>query len=171
MPQARAAPIDREAAIDRLMEQHAAALLRMCFVYLKDYQLAEEAMQDSFVKAWRSIDSLRQVTSERAWLARIAINTCKDYRKAAWFRKRQQTISLNELPEPAAPYEPWDDSLVREVMALPVRQREVILLCYYQGFSPKEAAQALKTTVGSVYARLRRAQDRLRTRLEGWDDD
>lgn len=170
MPEREAAPLDREAAIDRMMQQHAAGLLRLCFVYLKDYHLAEEAMQDCFVKAWRGLDGLRQEGSELAWLSRIAINTCKDYRKAAWFRRRRQALSLDQLPEPAVPFEPWDDSLVREVMALPPRHKEVILLCYYQGLSPTQAAQVLRVSQGSVYARLRRAREALRTRLEGWDD-
>ena len=73
--------------MERLMAQHGDSLLRMCYMLLRDRELARDAAQESFLKAYRALDTLREGDSEKAWLMRIAINTylplahlkCKGY--------------------------------------------------------------------------------------------
>ena len=64
--------------LERLMTQYGDSLLRMCYMLLGDRELARDAAQDSFLKAYRALPTLREGDGERAWLMRIAINTCKD---------------------------------------------------------------------------------------------
>ena len=98
---------------------------------------------------------------------RIAINTCKDMRKSAWFRYVERTITLDDLPEPAQPFSEDDSLLTIEVMKLPRKLLEAVLLYHYKGMTVYEVAQALGITAPSVSARLKKAHDKLRRTLEG----
>ena len=75
----------REAALTGLVERHRTTLVRMCCLCLGDASLAEDAAQETFLKAYRALDSFRGECDEKTWLMRIAINTCKDVRRSAWF--------------------------------------------------------------------------------------
>ena len=78
----------REDQINYLMVTYGTSVMRMCYAYLKDTGMAEDAAQDTFIKAYQHLDQFdaHEAWSEKAWLMRIAINTCKDYRRSAWFR-------------------------------------------------------------------------------------
>ena len=153
------------------MEQYEESLLRMCFVYLGDAQLAEDAVQETFLKAYRSLSGFRGEASEKTWLLRIAINTCKDVRRGAWFRHVDRNVALDQLREPSAPDAAFDDSLTRAVMALKPRYRAAVLLCYYKGLTGKEAAQALGVSRATVMNRLRKAKEQIKKALEAWDEN
>ncbi|NLA54144.1 MAG: sigma-70 family RNA polymerase sigma factor [Clostridiales bacterium] len=152
----------------RLMSEHGDSILRLCFVYLRDLDLAEDAMQETFVKACRFRDTFQSGSSERTWLTRIAINTCKDFGRSSWFRIVDRRIRLDDLPEPQTPPLEADDTLIVGVMKLPTKYREVILLCYYSNLSAREAAQTLRIALPTVYSRIKKAQAILKTELEGW---
>lgn len=159
---------EAEAAIVRLMTAYGDHILRVCFVMLRDSFMAEEAMQDTFLKAYRAWKSFKRECSEKTWLNRIAVNTCRDMRRRVWFRLKTMEVSLNSVPEPAADFEEKDDTLLKAVMGLPYKYREAISLHYYQGLSPEETAQALRISRSGVYSRLKRAEEMLRKELEGW---
>ncbi len=161
----------REAWLERAMEQYEESLLRMCFVYLGDAQLAEDAVQETFLKAYRSLSGFRGEASEKTWLLRIAINTCKDVRRGAWFRHVDRNVALDQLREPSAPDAAFDDSLTRAVMALKPRYRAAVLLCYYKGLTGQEAAQALGVSRATVMNRLRKAKEQIKKALEAWDEN
>ena len=155
--------------LERAMTQYEEPLLRMCFAYLGDAALAEDAVQETFVKAYRSLAGFRGEANEKTWLLRIAINTCKDVRRGAWFRHVDRNTALDELPF-SAPCAEYDDTLTRAIMRLGRKYREAVLLCYYQGFSGEEAAAALGVTKATVYNRLRKAKAMLKKELEAWYD-
>ena len=157
----------READISRLMEQHGNGLFRFCYLNLGDLHLAEDAVQDTFVKAYRKFDTFRGDCSEMSWLCAIAINCCHDIRRSAWFR-HEGSRSLEELPEASVEFTPRDDTLISEVMNLPRKYREVILLYYYQGISLREIAQTQSINESTLSSRLKRARNKLKNKLEGW---
>ena len=68
--------------LERLVLQYQQPLLRTCFLYLRDRTLAEDAVQETFLKAYRSLASFRGECSEKTWLMKIAMNTCCDLRRA-----------------------------------------------------------------------------------------
>ena len=72
--------------IERLIMEYGDAILRMCYLYLKDYHLAEDAAQETFIKAMKHYESFHQKSSEKTWLTRIAINCCKNMMRMNWFR-------------------------------------------------------------------------------------
>ena len=69
--------------LEDLMRRYGDALVRMCCLYLNDASLAQDAAQDTFIKAWRNLGQFRGECDERTWLMRIAINTCRDYHRTA----------------------------------------------------------------------------------------
>ena len=64
-----------------MAEKYQLSLLRLCFAYLHDRTLAEDAVQETFLKAYRSISGFRNKSSEKTWLSHIAINCCRDMNK------------------------------------------------------------------------------------------
>lgn len=143
--------------LEGIVKKHELSLRRMCFLYLRDLSLAEDAVQETFVKAYQRAESFCGECSEETWLMRIAINTCKDMRRGTWFRYVERTIALDMLPEPAQPCTEDDSLLTIEVMKLPRKQLEAVLLYHYQGMTVYETAQALGITVPSVSARLKKS--------------
>ena len=85
-----------------LMRRYGDALVRMCCLYLNDASLAQDAAQDTFIKAWRNLGQFRGECDERTWLMRIAINTCRDYHRTAWLRHVDRGTPLEALPEAGA---------------------------------------------------------------------
>ena len=159
---------DSRAEITRLMNQYGSSLLRMCILYLKDASLAQDAVQETFLKAYRHWNDYRGEAAEQTWLTSIAINVCRDTLRTAWFKHQNRRISLDTLPERSAEFPFPDDTVLNEVMRLPTKYREVVLLRYYREMKLKECAHALGLPEGTVRSRLNRANRILRDRLKEW---
>ena len=158
---------EREESIRQMIDENQTALLRMCYLYLHDVQLAEDAVQETFIKAIRAWDSFRGEASARTWLTRIAMRTCMDMRRGFWFRRVERRVTPDMLPDRAQEADAEDSALTLAVMNLPKKEREVVLLYYYQDLNMKEIAETLGVTQPTVSYRLRRAKEKLRTELEG----
>lgn len=160
--------IERELWLRDAMNRWECSLLRTCYAYLGDAALAEDAVQETFLKAWKGFGRFQGASEEKTWLMRIAINTCKDMRRSAWFRHTDRSLSLDNLPEGAEPFTVRDDTLTRAVMALKPKLREVVLLHWYQQLSGDETAKALGVPRSTVYNRLEKARKLMRKELEVW---
>ncbi|MBQ8202575.1 MAG: sigma-70 family RNA polymerase sigma factor [Clostridia bacterium] len=160
----------REERLNHMMLTYEKDLLRMCCVYLKDAGLAQDAVQETFLKAYRRMDAFEGRASEKTWLMRIAINTCKDMCRTSWFRHVDRRIAMDDpsspMPEPAAPPSVEHIALTTAIMALPKKHMEVVLLHYYQGLNIKETAQVLGITAPAVINRLNKARTMLRETLK-----
>lgn len=154
-----------------LMEKYEKDLLRMCCVYLRDISLAQDAVQETFLKAYKHLDDFRGDCNEKTWLMRIAVNTCKDIRRNAWFRFVDHRVSLEKLPEPSVPSSNASVELTLEVMRLPRKLMEVVLLYYYQGMKTSEIAQALGISRPAVSQRMKKARGLLHDALKGGHED
>lgn len=161
---------DREGLIRQIIETYQTPLLRLCYLYLHDVQLAEDAVQETFIKAARSLGKFRGEASMKTWLTRIAMRTCCDMRRGFWFRRVDRRVTPEMLPEPQTDTDADEAELTVAVMNLPPKEREVILLYYYQDMNVNEVANALGVTQPTVSYRLRRARERLRTVLKGGKD-
>lgn len=162
--------MDRDRWLEQAMEQWEVPLLRTCYLLVKDVALAEDAVQDTFVKAWQAHDHFRGEASEKSWLMRIAVNTCRDLRRGKWFRHVDRQVRMEDLPEPAEPFQWEDDTVTRAILALPDGLRQVVTLRYYQGFTIQEAADILKLSRRTVHYRLKKAGRLLKESLEEWYD-
>lgn len=156
-----------EQAFVQLVEQYQAVLLRICTVILKDYALAEDAVQETFLKAYQAADGYRGDCGEKTWLMRIAMNTCRDMRRRAWFRHVDRRVTPEQLPEALVAYEQEDDETIQSILLLPYRDRQMLLLYFYQDMTLREISQSLGISLGSAHTRLQRAKQRLREALKG----
>lgn len=162
----------REERLRRLMSLYKNDLMRICCVYLRDAALAEDAVQETFIKAYRALDRFRGESREASWLTRIAINTCKDMKRNSWFRLFDRRVPLERVPEQVYRSLSEEDSgLMEDILNLPEREKDVVLMYYYQGMSMHEIADALNLTASAVSKRLDKARQRLRGILEGGDTD
>ena len=163
-------PDSKEARIEHMVLQYQLPLLKLCYAYLHDEELAKDAVQETFIKAFRNLDAFRENASEKTWLSRIAINTCKDLKRTSWFRHMDRSVTLDMIPAPADPVEPEDERLTLEIMKLPVKLKEAALLCWFQGMTYSEAAETLGISLQAVGSRLNRARRKLRFVMEGSED-
>ena len=155
-----------EQSFTELVNEYQTSLLRMCYLNLHDAGLAEDAVQETFVKAYRTLGKFRGDSSLRTWLMRIAINTCRDMQRGSWLKHISHTVTLDELAEPSESF-PEDALAVNiGIAGLPVKLREAVLLYYYQDMTIEEAAEALGISVSSVAERLKRAKEKLRESLK-----
>ncbi len=157
--------------LEEAMARWEKQILHLCFAYLGDLALAEDAVQETFFKAWKSFGRFRGEAREKTWLTRIAINTCKDLTKSAWARKTDRRVTPDALPEGAAPFQARDDSVTRAVMALPPKLKEVTLLRWYHGLTLEEMTQVLSLPRSTVNYRLKKAKALLKDELEEWYDE
>jgi len=147
-------------------------ILRICTVYLKDRDAAEDAFQEVFLKVFQSRARFEGRSDIKTWLIRIAINTCKDMLKSSW---RRHTVPMDETAgaENAAAYLIEDDVLERQerrrvleaVQELPVIYKDVVILHYYYGYALGEISKMLGMREASVRSRMFRAKALLRQRL------
>ena len=126
-------------------------------------------MQDTFTKVWRHLERFerRNDCSIKTWIMRIAVNTCKDYRRTQWLRHRNQTSPIDELPEAVLPTTSVSRELFLTVMSLPDKYKQVVLLYHYQSMTMEEVADALRVSRPAVSRRLKKAYELLRAELEG----
>ncbi|MBO4836805.1 MAG: sigma-70 family RNA polymerase sigma factor [Clostridia bacterium] len=163
-------PDSKEKRIEHMVTLYQLPLLRLCIMYLHDEDQAKDAVQETFIKAYRNLDSFRDDSSEKTWLIRIAVNTCKNICRSGWFRHIDRSVTPDMLVSRSAPEDRADNDLTEEIMDLPVKLREVALLCWLQGMTCEEAAKVLSISRQAVGSRLNRARKKLRFALEGSDD-
>ena len=161
-----------EDLFDRMVLEYQLPLKRLCFMYLRDMSLAEDAVQETFLKVYKSLRQFRDDCSMKTWIM-IGVNTCKDMLRSAWFRHHDRRVTPDDLHIAAG-----DDSrdeeaeaLGQAILKLPVRYKDVILLYYYQDMNQAEIADILRTSVSTVSRRLDHAQGLLRDVLKGGQED
>ena len=155
-----------ENTLERLIQENGVSLKRLCYLYLHDEAMAEDAVQETFLKVYRSLKDFRGEAGEKTWLTRIAINTCKDTLRSGWFRHMDRRVTAETLPA-RQEADPYHREVAAAVMNLPRKLREVILLYYYSGLNTLEIAETLKISQPAVTGRLKRARERLKTDLGG----
>ncbi|MGD0651435.1 MAG: sigma-70 family RNA polymerase sigma factor [Verrucomicrobiia bacterium] len=131
---------------------------------LGDRSQAEEAAQESFVRAFQSLKKLRKPESFYSWLLGIAGRVAKEQFRSLKRRQQDREVAETMMPEPAdnhAEY-PLDEAIA----VLPETYRQVILLRFYEGLSCQEVAQRLEMPLGTVTKTLSRAYALLRQELQ-----
>ena len=148
-----------------LVEHYADLILRTGKTWLGDMDDAKDICQTVLIKLLENPRAFPEESQERAWVVRVAVNECKNWRKTAWFRRR---VPLDEsLQLTAEDPEPEDGSLLAQVQALPAMYREVIFLRYYEGYEVKEIAALLGRSPALVSTHLKRGKEKLRNMLGG----
>lgn len=156
--------------IERIIKEYGDSLLRMCMLYLKDRALAEDVVQETLIKVYQNYPSFNNEASEKTWIMRIAINTCKNYMRTSWFSRVKVGMDLEGISGIKVDENLLEQEvhrqILQEVAQLRHTYKEVILLYYYQEMTIKEIAEILGVKEGNVKVRLQRAREKLSTRLK-----
>ena len=163
--------MSRQDEFGAMLQVHSGRLQRLCRLLLADGQEAEEVVQDVLVKALEAQRRQGPPDDWGPWLTRIAVNTCRDRRRAGWWRRfRHWSEPIDTVPLRQAGPSPEDMAISAETRrqiwqafrSLPDRQREVFVLRHLEGLSGPEIADALGLSTGSVKRHLFRAVHRMR---------
>ncbi len=160
-------------AFDELVREYQTKVIHIAYAMLSDYEEANDAAQETFVKVYRFVDNFRHDSSLSTWIYRITKNVCLDFLR----KRKEATISIDEENEDGKRIEIEDSSktpekiaeenerrkLLRKALAeLDDNSRMMITLYELEGMSYDEIADILKIPVGTVKSRLNRAREKLK---------
>lgn len=147
----------RREAMALLFERHYAELVRLAFALTSDWALAEELVQEAFVRVWRSWANIRDQQSAPAYLRSCVVNLARtSLRRAVRERRAWHDISAPGSAEQGA-----DIDLLRALARLPARKRACVVLRFYMDLSEADTAAALGVSVGTVKSQTAKALLRL----------
>lgn len=152
------------------MEQHTERLIRVAYYYTKDLQIAEDLVQEVFIKFYHKQSSLKEVTDISAYLSRMTINRCKDYLKSWHVRKvqfQQKWVEQVEKNEFNRFVQQDEEQIIGEaIMRLPLKHREALVYYYFEEMTIPSIAQLLQIPQSTVKTRLVRGRELLKTELQ-----
>lgn len=170
-------------AFDEIVALHQNRIFNLCYWMLGDRDEAADAVQDSFVRAWRAIPNFRAESALGTWLHRIGVNVCLDVKARrkkipvpySTLETEDDKGSVRQLdppdksdtPEQSLARRERREAVLQALAALPEHHRAVIVLFDMQGHTYEDAAQALDLPMGTLKSRLNRARAALRQALEG----
>ena len=156
------------AAFEEEALPHMDDLFRAAVRLLLDQSKASDAVQETYLVAWKSFGRYERGTNCRAWLFQILFNVVRHERRNwfKWLTGKEDDLAESQLvaPEPI-PYALADRDILSALDKLPLQFREVLLLVDVQEFSYKEASGILKVPIGTIMSRVSRARGLLRGEL------
>lgn len=178
----RSWPKDADTALDQLMDVFGSWLLRLAVLKLGDRTLAEDALQETFLRAYRAWPGFRERGRDaavRSWLARMAVQVCADLGKRQALLRAADVPQWEASPQAGFSSNPEDLAVVREerrdlqkvLTEMSEEDRRILLLRYYFDLSPAQIARLERCPQVTVRSRLFRARKRLRQSWRGGVDD
>ncbi|WP_391115800.1 sigma-70 family RNA polymerase sigma factor [Psychrobacillus sp. L3] len=160
---------------EELIRTYGEELLRLAFTYVKNRTVAEDVVQEVFVKAFEKRKDFRGEATYRTYLYRMTINQCHDYLRSWAYKNTRVSMMLHTMFSSSNTTETSviqkNDNIMigNAVLQLPTKYREVIVLYYYKGFQIDEIAELIDCSVNTVKTRLRRGREQLKNHftLEG----
>ena len=152
-------------SFEQLYMEQLPGLYRLAQGILRQPADAQDAVQQAVLQAWQHLDGIRP-GSERAYLARIVINECRNIQ-----RSRQRTVPVPDFPDRATVPEAGLRELRDAVDKLPEKLRIPFLLVYMEGCSAKEAASILEISLFALKSRLKRAKKLLQSEFEEREEE
>jgi RNA polymerase sigma-70 factor (ECF subfamily) len=150
-----------QVAYERLLESAVRSATRLAYAMLQDRSEAEDAFQESALRAWRRIQNLRQGSPFQPWFLGIVANQCREIRRGRWWHLVRLPDATSIQPASDVAWFEADD-LRRAVMGLPFDQRVAILMHFHLDMPLSDVATALDLSVAGVKTRINRALKRLR---------
>lgn len=151
-------------SIEGIIRAHGRAMYRTAKGIVIDHHLAEDVVQDSLIKVWRSLDTFRGESSFRSWVLTITHHTAVSHLR----RIREHAYELPDAAGRRGEHEAAETraDMTRALAELDELSRSIVVLCDVEGLSYAEAAEVLEVTEATVRSRLFRARRRLTSLLE-----
>lgn len=154
---------------EQIVHTYCDYIVRLCFTYTKDWQLAEDLTQETFLRFYAA--DFRNDADIKTYLYRIAVNRCKTY-LVSWRYRQTQLLQLSQRlvakDHVIQQVEQKELSafLYEKIAALPVKYREIIVLYHYFELTTAQIAAILKLSENTVKTRLRRGRQQLGTKIQ-----
>jgi RNA polymerase sigma-70 factor (ECF subfamily) len=165
-------------AFDLLVLKYQSRIIGLAMKFVKDIQIAEDVAQESFIKAYKSLDSFREESAFYTWLYRIASNTSKNYliskkRKNELLESEvfsSKEIDIFDIPGESSPEEILQANNLREVIFeslsnLPEDIRTAVSLREFEGLSYEEISEVLDCPIGTVRSRIFRGREIIQEKI------
>jgi RNA polymerase sigma-70 factor, ECF subfamily len=160
-------------AFAELVQRHTERFYRLAYRYAQNRETAEDLVQDAFLRLWENPASWRPDRNSKftTWFYRIVVNLCLDW------QKKKRPVPLDEDMPLADEREPADEAMIRsqeqrllekEIAALPERQRTALNLCFDEGLSNQEAAEAMGVNLKALQSLIMRAKTTLKERMKAY---
>ncbi len=150
------------AAFEELVRSHDGLVSSVCLSYLKDPHLAEDAAQETFIKAWRALPKFREDSSFSTWLFTIAKNVCRDLiAKKKDTEELSETLVSEDTVEDQVIKNDEKDAVRRALACLDEDARQILVLREWRGLSYSEISEVLGIGEGTVKSRISRAREKL----------
>lgn len=157
-------------AYEELVRRHQGRAYAVALRMLDDPHEAQDAVQDSFVDAWRGLPKFAGEAAFSTWLYRIVVNRC------LMSRRRRRPEPVESVPDTGGGHRPdehvetkaRDEALHRGIQQLPADLRAALVLVTFSGFSYEEAATILDLSASTVRGRVARARKTLLQHMRGW---
>jgi len=163
-------------AFDELVNKHKDRIYRLAYKMLGGEYEVDDVTQEVFLKVYRSIGKFRYQSSFSTWLTQIAVNHCMNYLKSqrkfkllpsGLFSKRSSVVS----PQAMAERNEKCERVCRAINDLPLKQKAVIIMYYFEDYSCEEIAEIMNCSVGTVKSRLFYARMELKKQLKSYLED
>ncbi len=160
-------------AFAELVERHTTRFYRLAYRYVQNKETAEDLVQDAFLRLWENPATWRPDRNSKftTWFYRIVVNLCLDW------QKKKRPMLLDEDVPLADERESADEAMIRsqeqrllekEIAALPERQRTALNLCFDEGLSNQEAAEAMGVNLKALQSLIMRAKTTLKERMKAY---
>lgn len=156
-------------------------IYNLCSYMLGNVHDAEDAAQNTFIKAYQNLSKFNHSASLYTWLYRIAVNTCIDHKRRPFFLSiftRSETgeeLAIEQISDSPSPEKVYDskqiqDGLQEALRKLSPKMRAAIVLKELEGLSYEEIADTLDVSIGTVKSRISRARDELKILLKNFTE-
>ncbi|QTD39436.1 sigma-70 family RNA polymerase sigma factor [Sporosarcina sp. Te-1] len=160
--------------MEQIMDEHSRYLVRIAYLYVKNWSTAEDIVQEVFVAYFQKSGQFRQEASLRTYLTRMTANRSKDYLRS-WKHKKDVLLgaaySSTKGAEDVLLEQEQLVSLRKNLFQLPLKYREPLILYYYDEQSIAEIASYLELNENTVKTRLRRAKQQLKEFFEEEEEE
>ncbi|MEG1776183.1 MAG: sigma-70 family RNA polymerase sigma factor [Clostridia bacterium] len=149
------------AEIEAFIHRHSALVYRVAYARTNQKADADDVFQEVFLRYAAKLPTFESEEHQRAWLIRVTLNCASKHYASFWNRK------TTALPEDFAFAQPEESGLAEALRQLPAKDRALVHLFYYEGYSTDEIAKLLRTKTSTVRTRLTRARAKLKVLLKG----
>jgi len=156
----------------QLYDMYCDAMFSIALRYVKDNFIAEDMMQDAFIKVFKNINSFKGEVTVGAWIKRIVINQCIDYLK----KKKIELVSIDEKELHVADEGDWkvhDGTTIQMITTaidtLPEKYKVVLNMYLFEGYDHQEIAQVLNITEVNSRSQLMRGKNKLKSQLKQYN--
>lgn len=153
---------DKEQSFANDYDLYVNEIYRLCFSFMKNHMDAEDAVQETFMKFYRSNRTFGSESHKKAWLIVTASNCCKNMLKHWWNRRN----NLEDYTELVGSNDSEIDEMMELVMSLPEKYKTSVYLYYYEGYNSREISKIVGKPESTIRTYLQNAKKILKTELE-----